>query len=206
MTNSTILGRTSAFGALAESIGTALQHYSNVHRGAGHNSKISTDLYERARAIVSQSLGVNDKYVVIFCTPWRLKLLLAELGPKAPVKTVLSQEVGLPLGICAVAIRRRDLPRPTALPQGGGTIRMVSPKHVNWSEAPELFEAGTPNITGAIALARERSPNKRHFSFTESRLLHVRYPILRRLHANTPLYPAPYSSLGMRWPGPWRSE
>ena len=61
----------------------ALETYSNVHRGSGHNSMVSTHLFEQARDIVLEYLGLNkDKYVVIFCTPRRAELLKAHLKPK----------------------------------------------------------------------------------------------------------------------------
>jgi cysteine desulfurase/selenocysteine lyase len=36
---------------------------------------------------------------------------------------------------------------------GGGTVRLVTPDHVEWAEAPARDEAGTPNVVGAVALA-----------------------------------------------------
>lgn len=35
---------------------------------------------------------------------------------------------------------------------GGGTIKMVSHNDVNWADAPERDEAGTPNVLGVLAL------------------------------------------------------
>ena len=61
-----------AFAELERGVHAALETYSNVHRGSGHNSLVSTHLYEQARDIVLEYLGLNkDKYVVIFCTPRR---------------------------------------------------------------------------------------------------------------------------------------
>jgi selenocysteine lyase/cysteine desulfurase len=36
---------------------------------------------------------------------------------------------------------------------GGGTIHAVTTDHVHWAEPPERDEAGTPNVTGVVALA-----------------------------------------------------
>jgi len=64
-----------AFAELQRGVQSALETYSNVHRGSGHNSLVSTHLFEQARDIVLEYLGLNgglvhtDKYVVIFCTP-----------------------------------------------------------------------------------------------------------------------------------------
>ena len=41
-----------AYAELQRSIQAALETYSNVHRGSGHNSLVSTLLYEQARDIV----------------------------------------------------------------------------------------------------------------------------------------------------------
>jgi selenocysteine lyase/cysteine desulfurase len=37
---------------------------------------------------------------------------------------------------------------------GGGTVDLVSDDYAYWTEAPEKEEAGTPNVAGAIALAK----------------------------------------------------
>ncbi len=37
---------------------------------------------------------------------------------------------------------------------GGGTVDVVSIDHVFWTDVPEKEEAGTPNVAGAIALAK----------------------------------------------------
>ncbi len=131
---------------------TALARYSNVHRGTGHNSIITTALYEQAREIVRAHLGLSRDHTVVFLSPWRAERFLEQLGQsRAPV--VSSADIGLPLGIRAVAARTKSLPRGVPFQPGGGTIRMVSPDAVVWAGVPERFEAGTPNIVGAIALA-----------------------------------------------------
>ena len=37
---------------------------------------------------------------------------------------------------------------------GGGTVDLVSEDYAYWTDAPEKEEAGTPNVAGAIALAK----------------------------------------------------
>ncbi len=57
---------------LEQAVYTALETYSNVHRGSGHFSMVSTHLYEQARRIVLEYLGLNkNDYTVIFCSPRR---------------------------------------------------------------------------------------------------------------------------------------
>ena len=37
---------------------------------------------------------------------------------------------------------------------GGGTVRLVTPDDVVWADLPQREEAGTPNVVGAVALAK----------------------------------------------------
>ena len=84
------------FAELERGVHAALETYANVHRGSGHNSLVSTHLYEQAREIVLEHLGLDkDKYVVIFCTPRRAEALKAHLKPKS-YQMVSSQDIGLP--------------------------------------------------------------------------------------------------------------
>jgi len=48
-----------AYAELERSIQAALETYSNVHRGSGHNSLVSTLLYEQAREFVLEYLGLS---------------------------------------------------------------------------------------------------------------------------------------------------
>jgi len=143
-----------AFADLERGIHIALETYSNVHRGSGHNSMVSTYLYEQARDIVLEYLGLDKgKYVVIFCTPGREAALKAQLKPES-YQSVSSKDIGLSLGVRALAVKRKALPRGTPFQTGGGTSRLVSPGWVIWADAPDRFEAGTPAIINVIAFAR----------------------------------------------------
>jgi selenocysteine lyase/cysteine desulfurase len=147
-------GLAEAFAELERGVHAALETYSNVHRGSGHNSMVSTHLYEQAREIVLETLGLNkDKYVVIFCTPRRAEALKAQLEPES-YQSVSSQDIGLSLGVRALAVARKALPRGTPFQTGGGTARLVSPGWVIWAKAPDKFEAGTPAIVNVIAFAK----------------------------------------------------
>ncbi|NDJ74630.1 MAG: aminotransferase class V-fold PLP-dependent enzyme [Chloroflexi bacterium] len=143
-----------AFAELERAVEIALKTYSNVHRGSGHNSMVTTHLYEQARGIVLDYLGLdNGQYEVIFCTPRRSEMLKAHLTHDR-YHCLSSQEIGLPLGVRALAFRRRALPRGIPIQTGGGTARLVSPRGVIWSRSPDKFEAGTPAIVNIIAFAR----------------------------------------------------
>jgi len=143
-----------AFAALELGVRAALETYSNVHRGSGHNSMVSTYLFEQARDIVLEYLGLKKgKYVVIFCTPGREAALKTQLEPEN-YQSVSSQDIGLSLGVRALAVKRKALPRGAPFQTGGGTTRLVSPGWVIWADAPDKFEAGTPAIVNVIAFAR----------------------------------------------------
>jgi selenocysteine lyase/cysteine desulfurase len=143
-----------AFATLEQSVQAALETYSNVHRGSGHNSLVSTYLYEQAREIVLEHLGLDkDQYTVIFCSPRRAELLKAQLKSKS-YQIVSSQDIGLPLGVRALAVERKALPGDAPFQVGGGTARLVFPNRVIWAKAPDKFEAGTPAIVNVIAFVR----------------------------------------------------
>jgi selenocysteine lyase/cysteine desulfurase len=148
-----------AFAELEGSVHAALETYSNVHRGSGHNSLTTTHLYEQAREIVLDYLGLDgghvhkDQYTVIFCSPCRAELLKRQLNPKS-YRCTSSQDIGLPLGLRALVVERKALPRGAPFQTGGGTARLVSPGWVIWAHAPDKFEAGTPAIVNVIAFAK----------------------------------------------------
>ena len=152
--NLRINDRSAALAELARGVQTVLETYSNVHRGSGHNSLVTTQLYEQARDIVLEYLKLNsDKYTVVFCTPRRAELLMARLKPKS-YHSLSSADIGLPLGLRALAVERRALPGGVPFQTGGGTARLVSPGWVIWAKTPDKFEAGTPAIVNVIALAK----------------------------------------------------
>lgn len=143
-----------AFTALEQGIHAALETYSNVHRGSGHNSMVTTHLYEQAREIVLEFLELNKRdYIVVFCTPGRANVLKAQLDPKS-FQSVSSKDIGLMLGVIAIAVKRNDLPNGIPFQTGGGTTRLVSRDWVIWADAPDRFEAGTPAIINVIAFAK----------------------------------------------------
>jgi selenocysteine lyase/cysteine desulfurase len=142
------------FPELLVTVRTVLETYANVHRGSGYTSMVSTYLYEHARGVVLDQLGLDGRrYTVVFCAPRQADQLQAQLPPGV-CRTLSSQDVGLPLGLRAIAVRRRALPRGVPLQPGGGTARLVGPGWVVWAAAPDRFEAGTPAVVNVIAFAR----------------------------------------------------
>lgn len=106
------------------------------------------------------------KFTVIFASAWHANLLTAQLAAH-DYQVISSQSLGLPFGLRAVVVRRSSLPRGAPSVSGGGTVKMVSPDVVIWEDAPERFEAGTPAVLHAVALARGLQ------------LAHARYEVLK---------------------------
>lgn len=152
---------------LEEYVYSALETYSNVHRGSGHHSEVTTRRYEEARDTVLDYLekkrereGADgperfrkQSHTVIFCSPRRAKKLTGMLPPGS-YQTITSSETGIPLGITTVVARRNALPHGIPFETGGGTAKLIAPGWVIWDKAPGLFEAGTPAIINVIAFAR----------------------------------------------------
>ena len=143
-----------ALNELERSVYAALEMYSNVHRGSGQFSQVSTALFERARDIILQLAGGNAaRHIVVFCTPARARALSDQLK-STNYHVFSSQEIGLPVGLRALVVPRSALPKGVPLETGGGTIRLVSQGNVVWASAPDRFEAGTPPILNVVAFAR----------------------------------------------------
>jgi len=139
---------------LEKSILAALERYSNVHRGSGHFSKVSTHLYEKSRQIVLEYLGLPcSKYEVLFMSPRRAAAFTKQLKPGS-FSTIGSKEAGLALGLVAVATERNCLPGGIPFETGGGTTKLYGPDWVIWAGHPDRYEAGTPAIINVIAFAR----------------------------------------------------
>jgi selenocysteine lyase/cysteine desulfurase len=144
-------------GAIAElesAMCLALETYSNVHRGSGHNSMVTTNLFEQAREIVLEYLGLNKaKHVVIFCTPRKAAAFIRQLQPES-YQILSSLDFGFSLGVTALAVKRNKLPKGVPFHVGGGTARLMSKDWIIWAKAPDRFEAGTPAIINIIAFAK----------------------------------------------------
>ncbi len=148
--------------ALEQSIHTALRTYCNVHRGSGHNSLVSTRLYEHARDIVLRHLGLDGRHhVVLFCSRRGADALEAVIAP-GQVIHLSSADIGLALGVHALVVLRTALPTGVPSQAGGGTTKLMAPDWVIWADAPDRFEAGTPAIINVIAFARALQLLRRH--------------------------------------------
>lgn len=142
------------FEILENSVYAVLETYSNVHRGSGHYSMATTHLFEQARKIMLEYLGLSKrKYVLIFCTPRRAAVLAKQINSSA-YQILSSQNFGLPFGVRALAVKKSALPGGVPFETGGGSARLISGDWVVWESAPDRFESGTPAIVNIIAFAR----------------------------------------------------
>jgi selenocysteine lyase/cysteine desulfurase len=146
--------KTAPYEVLEGRIYTVLQRYSNIHRGAGHFSRVTTALYEQARAVVLEYFRLSGReYTVVFGSKWGLDMCKRNLEKIDVARQIFSNDIGLPLGVGALAVRRSARYKKPVFPSGGGTARLVSRNAVIWGAIPAVGEAGTPNIVGVIALA-----------------------------------------------------
>ena len=161
---------------LSASVRAALETYANVHRGSGHHSVVSTYLYEQARGIVLDHLGLDrDRHTVIFCSPRQADQLQARLGQDS-CHSLSSRDIGLPLGLRAIAVLRHVLPAGAPLQSGGGTARLIAPGWVVSGWGPRQVRgrhprdrqrhrlrqsfsnwAGTPSVTRRSRSGRPRT-------------------------------------------------
>ncbi|TXH00464.1 MAG: SufS family cysteine desulfurase [Candidatus Moraniibacteriota bacterium] len=58
-----------------------------------------------------------------------------------------------PMGIGVLWGKKGLLEKMSPFLTGGGMINEVFPDHSTWADVPEKFEAGTPNVAGAVGLA-----------------------------------------------------
>ncbi|NLE43247.1 MAG: aminotransferase class V-fold PLP-dependent enzyme [Chloroflexi bacterium] len=140
-----------ALDRVEQSAELALQTYSNVHRGTGQFSVISTVLYEQARNVALDCLGLRkENFTIVFTSPYGAERLSAWL-PVRPVHVISSGEAGLPLGIRALVLKRRHHHSGVPPVTGGGVVKLVGAHSVVWDDCPSRFEAGTPNLIGVVA-------------------------------------------------------
>ncbi len=143
-----------AISVLEKSILIALETYSNVHRGSGHFSMVTNHLYDQAKDIALEYMGLNKtKFTIIFCTARNASGIINQLVPES-FQMVSSQDIGLQLGVTALAVQKKKLAKVSPVQTGGGTARLMSKEWVIWAKSSDKFEAGTPAIINIIAFAK----------------------------------------------------
>ena len=142
-----------AFSLLEQKMLSVLHTYSNVERGSGQFSQITTTLYHQARKVILDYLHLSDKeYTAIFCSPMWAEHLKRTLLSKN-IFVLSSHDIGLPIGLRILVVRKKDLPKNMPAQMGGGTIKLVSSNSLVLADIPERFETGTPSVVNAIVFA-----------------------------------------------------
>ncbi len=77
----------------------------------------------------------------------------AEAGAQLDFLVIAGHKMYAPLGGAALIGRLDAMTECKVACRGGGTIRLVTRDRVEWAPLPDLLEAGTPNVAGAVALA-----------------------------------------------------
>ncbi len=104
-----------------------------------------------ARRAVALAHGVGAKILLDGCQAVpRLPVDVTALGCDFYVFS--SHKLYGPTGIGALYARREILAAMPPWQGGGDMIRTVSFERSTWADAPQRFEAGTPNIAGAVGL------------------------------------------------------
>jgi len=154
-------------GELEAYIFSVLRTYSNIHRGSGYNSSITTELYSEARKTILKHMGLSPSaYNLIFCSPRRASLLVEGINPRK-YRILSGSEANLPLGMRAVALRKGVKSLNISHFSGGGTARLVSPGWTIWSDGPERYESGTPAIINILAFAKALALSPDQFNNTD---------------------------------------
>jgi cysteine desulfurase/selenocysteine lyase len=115
---------------------------------------------------VSNTLGTVNPVVEMTKLAHKAQALVLIDGAQAvPHMRVSVQEIGCdfyafsghkmlgPMGIGVLWGRKSLLEAMSPFLTGGGMISEVYPDHATWAELPDKFEAGTPNVAGAVGLA-----------------------------------------------------
>ena len=96
----------------------------------------------------------HDRGALVFVDAAQLaphrQIDLRELG--ADFLAFSGHKVYAPFGTGALVAATAGLANGSPLLHGGGAVRLVTLDDVAWAPAPRRFEAGTPNLLGAVAL------------------------------------------------------
>jgi selenocysteine lyase/cysteine desulfurase len=85
----------------------------------------------------------------------------AQLAPHRPVSlralgadfaAISGHKLYAPFGAGALVVATDALDESVPLLHGGGAVKVVTLEDVAWSSVPDRFEAGSPNVVGAVAL------------------------------------------------------
>lgn len=155
---------------VAERTGAKVRYIEMDDQGRLALDELSDVLGERTKIVslghISNALGTVNPIAEITRRVHDVGALMmidgAQAGPHRPVDV---QELGCdfyaisghkmcgPTGIGALWARRELLEEMSPYQGGGEMIRIVERDGSTWAEVPHKFEAGTPNIAGAVGMA-----------------------------------------------------
>jgi cysteine desulfurase / selenocysteine lyase len=155
---------------LARRVGATLRYVEIDEDGRLRLDHLAGLLTERTRLVavghVSNALGTVNPVAEIVERAHAVGALVlvdgAQSAPHLPVDVqalgcdfyVFSgHKMGGPMGIGALWARRELLEAMPPYQGGGEMIDMVHPDESTWAEVPHKFEAGTPNVGGAVGMA-----------------------------------------------------
>ncbi len=136
-----------------DDVAAYLPYYGSVHRGSGHLSRLSTDLYERSRATVAAHLGCREGDQVVFTrgTTDSLNLLAAVLPAGTRVFVFESEHHAALLPWRGHATTLLDTPR-----SAGQAVAALEEALHGAPHGPKLVcVTGASNVTGEIWPVRE---------------------------------------------------
>ena len=121
-----------AFGHVSNALGTIhpVEQIVAMARAQAPNALVVCD---GAQAVPHLSVSVDDLGVDVY--------------------TFSGHKIGGPMGIGAVYVRRPILEKMPPYQFGGDMIEWVNDTDSTWNVLPHRFEAGTPNVEGAVGLA-----------------------------------------------------
>ena len=106
----------------------------------------------------------HDRGALVFVDAAQLaphrQIDLHEIG--ADFLAFSGHKVYAPFGTGALVAATAGLANGSPLLHGGGAVRLVTLDDIAWAPAPRRFEAGTPNLLGAVALAAACDALKAH--------------------------------------------
>ncbi|GAA3864881.1 aminotransferase class V-fold PLP-dependent enzyme [Streptomyces sedi] len=125
-------------------------YYGSVHRGTGHLSRLSTELFERARETVAAFLGcrADDRLLFTRSTTDSLNLLAAALPAGTRVFVFETEHHAALLPWAHHGHRVHHLPAPTAPEEA---VRVAEEALAGAPEGPKLLcVTGASNVTGEL--------------------------------------------------------
>jgi len=155
---------------VAQRVGATVRYIEMDNQGRLRLDDLSNVLSKRTKIVsvahISNALGTVNPITEIARHAHEVGALLmvdgAQAGPHRPVDV---QQLGCdfyalsghkmcgPTGIGALWARRELLEEMPPYQGGGEMIRIVERESSTWAEVPHKFEAGTPNIAGAVGMA-----------------------------------------------------